>query len=190
MQQQWLPRAHNMEWMFSRVWWRTWSLRRFDVVTAYHVIEHVVDPMIFLVQCRTLLRGDDRVILVTPNAGNFGHGRFGPCWRGLEVQRHLWIFTPGALKECARRAGLAECALFTTSANAATIVGVSRTIARHGKFDPSRLSRGEKMDEWLRCPATALHARMHLLLDPRSGEEVCAILRPRAQESELSTVWE
>jgi 2-polyprenyl-3-methyl-5-hydroxy-6-metoxy-1,4-benzoquinol methylase len=164
--------------------------RRFDVVTANHVIEHVVDPVGFLVHCRQLVGNQGRVILVTPNAGSLGHKRFGPYWRGLEVPRHLWIFTPGALKACALRAGLVDCALFTTSANAATIIGVSRSIARHGRFDPNRLSRREKMAEWLRRPVMALHARLHLLLDPTSGEEVCAILRPRAQESELSTVLE
>lgn len=160
--------------------------RRFDVVTANHVIEHVADPVRFLVYCRKLLSGNGRVILVTPNAESVGHRSFGPYWRGLEVPRHLWIFTAGALRECAHRAGLADFALFTTSANAATILGVSRVIARHGKFDPSTLSRAEKMEGWLRRPATALHARIHHLLDPSSGEEVCAVLRAWHQGPESS----
>ncbi len=161
--------------------------RKFDVVTANHVIEHVVDPVSFLVQCRKLLRGNGRVILVTPNAGSLGHRRFGPYWRGLEVPRHLWVFTPSALRECVRRAGLIDVALFTSSANAASIIGVSKTIVRHGKFDPQTLSRGERMTEWVCRPATALHARIQFLIDRSSGEEVCAVLRPESTELESST---
>ena len=162
--------------------------RTFDVVTANHVIEHVVDPVGFLVQCRKLLRGNGRVILVTPNAGSFGHRRFGPYWRGLEVPRHLWVFTPSALRECARRAGLADLALFTSSANAASIIGVSKAIARHGNFNPHTLSRGERMAEWICRPATALHARMRLLTDRSSGEEVCAVLQTKSVELDRSTI--
>jgi SAM-dependent methyltransferase len=160
--------------------------RRFDVVAANHVIEHVVDPVRFLVHCRQLLRGEGRVILVTPNAQSFGHRRFGQYWRGLEVPRHLWVFTPDALGRCAQRAGLAQSAVFTSSANAARLVGVSRSIERHGRYDERGRSRGERMAEWLSRPVTALHARVRLLLDRGSGEEICAILRPRGSGPEAS----
>ena len=114
--------------------------KKFAVVTANHVIEHVSDPVQFLVQCRNLLNGAGRVILVTPNAGSFGHQRFAAHWYGLDVPRHLWVFTPRSLKECARRAGLVDCTLFTSSANAASIAGASRTSERYGRFEPRGLS--------------------------------------------------
>jgi hypothetical protein len=42
-----------------------------------------------------------------------GHAWFNKYWRGLEVPRHLILFSPAALRECVGRAGLAVRSLST-----------------------------------------------------------------------------
>jgi len=90
----------------------------FDAITMCHVIEHVPDPIASLDKCRHLLRFGGRLVLSTPNACSLGHQRFGQNWRGLEPPRHLHIFAPHLLGECARRAGLAIVQTGSTAANA------------------------------------------------------------------------
>jgi 2-polyprenyl-3-methyl-5-hydroxy-6-metoxy-1,4-benzoquinol methylase len=82
--------------------------KRYDIITLNHVIEHAVDPVDLLRECRKRLRpGTGRLIVTTPNISSLGHWWFRGCWRGLEVPRHLVLFSQAALRECAKRAGLA-----------------------------------------------------------------------------------
>jgi 2-polyprenyl-3-methyl-5-hydroxy-6-metoxy-1,4-benzoquinol methylase len=80
---------------------------QFDVITLNHVIEHAIDPVALLRDCRNRLRPDTgRLIVTTPNLRSLGHRWFKGCWRGLEVPRHLALFSMASLRECARQAGL------------------------------------------------------------------------------------
>jgi SAM-dependent methyltransferase len=85
----------------------------YDVITMNHVIEHVMDPVHLLGECAERLRPQGRIVLTTPNLLSLGHRWFKKDWRGLEVPRHLKIFSPPALKECIGRAGLHLTALRT-----------------------------------------------------------------------------
>ncbi len=78
---------------------------RFEQLTACHVIEHVHDPLAFLVHCRTLLRSGGRLWVQTPNLSGHGHAFWGRDWRGLEPPRHLTLFTPEALRVACLKAG-------------------------------------------------------------------------------------
>lgn len=81
----------------------------FDVVTISHVIEHVPDPAQLLKAAFRLLKKDGMLWLETPNIDAFGHARFGPYWRGLEVPRHLVVFSRTGLFDLMHKAGF--CAL-------------------------------------------------------------------------------
>jgi 2-polyprenyl-3-methyl-5-hydroxy-6-metoxy-1,4-benzoquinol methylase len=161
--------------------------RTFDVITADHVIEHVVDPVQFLTDCRRLLRPGGRVLLKTPNARSLGLRLYGPAWRGLEPPRHLHIFTSPALRHCAANAGFTRVRVFTSSANADRMMAVSRFIARLGRFDERGLPGMEKLGGWLVRPFLALRAKLAWWADDDSGEEICAVLEGgpsgRAHES-------
>jgi 2-polyprenyl-3-methyl-5-hydroxy-6-metoxy-1,4-benzoquinol methylase len=79
----------------------------YDVITLNHVLEHVPDPVELLRECRRRLRPvTGTVVLTTPNIKSLGHRWFKGYWRGLEVPRHLRIFSPEALISCVARSGL------------------------------------------------------------------------------------
>lgn len=72
--------------------------KSFDVVILNNVIEHLVDPVGILKSLKTLLKDDGKLIVLTPNINSLGHLIFGRKWRGLEVPRHRFIFSPQAMK--------------------------------------------------------------------------------------------
>jgi len=90
----------------------------FDAITLSHVIEHVGDPIELLCRCRNLLRKGGRVVVTTPNADSMGHRIFREHWRGLEVPRHLMVFSLRTLKRLASEAGLSIGALRTSARGA------------------------------------------------------------------------
>jgi len=69
----------------------------FDVITLSHVIEHVHQPCSLLSACYRLLRPGGFLWMETPNMLSFGHFWFRRDWRGLEVPRHLVIFSRNTL---------------------------------------------------------------------------------------------
>lgn len=86
----------------------------YDVITLNHVIEHVPDPIFLLAECgRRLTPRTGRLMITTPNINSLGHRWFGRFWRGLEIPRHLMLFSSAALKGCASQAGLTVQSLST-----------------------------------------------------------------------------
>ena len=77
----------------------------FDAIVSKHVIEHVPDPLRFLIECYRILRPEGRLVFYTPHADSWGHRLYKEHWRGLEPPRHLFIFTISSLTTLARRAG-------------------------------------------------------------------------------------
>src|SRR5262249_57535140 len=71
---------------------------RFDVVTAFHVLEHVPDPVAAARRMLDWLAPGGLLIVEVPNAGGLGARLFGGAWAGLELPRHLSPFTPAPLR--------------------------------------------------------------------------------------------
>jgi len=78
---------------------------RFDLVTAFHVLEHVPDPVGMTRRMLEWLAPGGLLIVEVPNAGGLGARLFGCAWSGLELPRHLSHFTPQSLGDVVRRAG-------------------------------------------------------------------------------------
>lgn len=78
---------------------------RFDLVTAFHVLEHVPDPIAMLRRMLDWLAPGGIVIVEVPNAGGLGARLFGASWSSLELPRHLSHFTPRSLEQAVQAAG-------------------------------------------------------------------------------------
>jgi SAM-dependent methyltransferase len=77
----------------------------FDVITAFHVLEHVPDPVAVVRRMLGWLAPGGLAIVEVPNAGGLGASLFGSAWSGLELPRHLCQFTPESLRRAVEEAG-------------------------------------------------------------------------------------
>lgn len=100
----------------------------FDAITMNHVIEHVPDPIGLLKECRRLLKPGSKLIVVTPNIKSLGRRTFDDAWVHWDPPRHLFLFSPEALRTCAERAGLVIQDLRTTARTARWSWAVSSLI--------------------------------------------------------------
>lgn len=103
-----------------------------DAITLHHVIEHVPDPLEVLAGCYRVLRPGGILVAVTPNVKSLGRYIFGASWRGWEIPRHLFIFSPDTLRICTERVGLKVLSIRTTARAARWIWQESRLIRSFG----------------------------------------------------------
>ncbi|MEN8250053.1 MAG: class I SAM-dependent methyltransferase [Bacteroidota bacterium] len=146
----------------------------YDVIIMTHVIEHVYQPVALLEECRRLLKPSGELVVVTPNVKSCGHKYFSSCWRGLELPRHLHIFSPGTLSALAFKAGFEEYKSWTTPVNTFVMAAASFEIRCTGK----RLhGKRYSMFTLARALFFYIYAALIFLVQKDSGEE--CILRAK-----------
>lgn len=76
--------------------------RKFDVVTLWHVLEHVPNPVEVLKKIRVILEDDGVLIFEVPNTGGFGFQYGKEDWFHLDSPRHVILYNKkSAAKLCA-----------------------------------------------------------------------------------------
>lgn len=71
---------------------------KFDILALWEVIEHVIDPGVFLEQCKKLLNKNGFIALSTPNQRNYHAIVHGDNWKGyIDGPEHLHFFNPETL---------------------------------------------------------------------------------------------
>jgi 2-polyprenyl-3-methyl-5-hydroxy-6-metoxy-1,4-benzoquinol methylase len=73
--------------------------RCFDVVTMWHVIEHLADPFETLGAVHRVLKPGGLLMLRTPNADSWEARLFQGRWYGVDAPRHLYLFSPGCFRQ-------------------------------------------------------------------------------------------
>ncbi len=79
--------------------------RSFELITLWHVLEHLPDPAASLQRLRSLLVPGGVVALTVPNAGGWDARLWGAWWAGWDAPRHLYHFTPATLSRLLHDAG-------------------------------------------------------------------------------------
>ncbi|MFQ5897179.1 MAG: class I SAM-dependent methyltransferase [Candidatus Methylomirabilia bacterium] len=79
--------------------------RSFDVVTVFHVVEHVPEPVTAIRRILRWLAPGGMALIEVPNFAGLGRRLFGSAWHGLDLPFHLWHFTPRTLARAVEQAG-------------------------------------------------------------------------------------
>jgi 2-polyprenyl-3-methyl-5-hydroxy-6-metoxy-1,4-benzoquinol methylase len=77
----------------------------FDIVTMWHSLEHVHDPLGVLRAAYDLLAPGGRLMVAVPNIDSAAFHWFGPAWFALDLPRHLTHFAPATLRTMLEKAG-------------------------------------------------------------------------------------
>jgi SAM-dependent methyltransferase len=81
------------------------SLGTFDVITMWHVLEHLEQPVELLKELASMLAPGGALVVSVPNFASWQSRVFTGGWFHLDPPRHLLQFEPDTLEECLRRAG-------------------------------------------------------------------------------------
>ncbi len=69
----------------------------FDVITLWHVLEHVHELHEYLAQIKTLLKPGGKLIIAVPNYTSRDAAYYKEYWAAYDVPRHLYHFSPDAM---------------------------------------------------------------------------------------------
>lgn len=78
----------------------------FDVITMWHVLEHVYDLDGYMKKIKSLLNDKGIVIIAVPNHKCFDQKFYGKHWAGWDVPLHLWHFDKDSMLKLSNKYGL------------------------------------------------------------------------------------
>lgn len=133
--------------------------RSYDVVSAFHVLEHIPDSQAFLKTLTRWARPGGYVVIEVPNFNSSQRRRRGQDWAHLRPLEHLVHFTPKSLAATLSRAGL-DPVLVRSPAYVGppqSLHHALNDLARYGRFRKlmEPLSRPRPSEDGARYPGRA-----------------------------------
>ena len=71
----------------------------FDVITMWHVLEHVPDLENQIKELKRLIKPSGTIFIAVPNFNSFDAKYYGSFWAAYDVPIHLWHFSKTAIKK-------------------------------------------------------------------------------------------
>ena len=81
----------------------TLTENKFDVITLWHVLEHVHDLNDYIRTFYKLLKPNGRLIIAVPNYTSYDAQFYKKYWAAYDVPRHLYHFSPTAMEYLAKK---------------------------------------------------------------------------------------
>jgi 2-polyprenyl-3-methyl-5-hydroxy-6-metoxy-1,4-benzoquinol methylase len=113
--------------------------RKFDIITANHVIEHSPDPVATFRQMRRLLAPGGLMWISVPNADGYFSRALGDDWHSSDLPYHLQQFCSQSLEAAVRKSGFDVRRQYTYSLPSGTASSL-RAILRKKYMVPHRVS--------------------------------------------------
>lgn len=78
----------------------------FDVITLWHVLEHLPKLENHLAVIESLLKPNGRLVIAVPNYKSFDANYYKNNWAAFDVPRHLWHFSQKAISKLVEKKGM------------------------------------------------------------------------------------
>jgi len=78
----------------------------FDVITMWHVLEHVPDLSAQIKELKRLLKRGGHLIIAVPNFKSYDALYYKSFWAAYDVPRHLWHFSKNSMKTLFEKEGM------------------------------------------------------------------------------------
>ena len=130
---------------------------RFDIVTIWHVLEHVKRPQETIRRCRELLNPGGMLVVEVPNFDSWTCPWTLPKWLGFDPSHHLTFFTQSSLISLLERNGFDIRRIRTFSLEYSTFISAQSILDRITGED-------QYFFRWLQVPSLSAKALLHLML--------------------------
>lgn len=90
--------THNIK-VYKKLESLSGSEKKFDVITLWHVLEHLYDLEDTIKLFQKLLKPSGLLLIAVPNYKSYDAKYYGSAWAAYDVPRHLWHFSRKAVKK-------------------------------------------------------------------------------------------
>jgi SAM-dependent methyltransferase len=108
----------------------------FDLVRLNHVLEHVPDPKVTLIELTKLLTKGGKIVIEVPNIDCWKFRVFGKHYGNLCLPYHLWHFSPKTLQQLLEQSGLAAEKIELTGSTKCTVRSLYNILRVKGPVSP------------------------------------------------------
>lgn len=84
------------------------SSNEFDVITLWHVLEHVYDLKAQIIELEHLLKKGGLLIIAVPNYKSYDAEYYKEFWAAYDVPRHLWHFSQNSFRSLINGTGFKQ----------------------------------------------------------------------------------
>lgn len=109
---------------------RSDGVEPYDVVTAFDIIEHTLDPLQFLRDLKSVGRDGSLLVITTPDTDHFLRPAMGRTWPMLQPSQHTVLFSRRSLHDALTQAGYADIRLMPARKTLTTDY-LARQISEH-----------------------------------------------------------
>jgi 2-polyprenyl-3-methyl-5-hydroxy-6-metoxy-1,4-benzoquinol methylase len=107
----------------------------FDIITMWHVLEHVAQPEEYVAKISHLLKKGGKLVIEVPNFNSWTRGLTNKYWLGLDPQYHITFFTPESLSRLLRKYNFKIKIIHTFSLEYSAFLSAQSLISRLTKSD-------------------------------------------------------
>lgn len=72
---------------------------KYDVITLWHVLEHLSDPVIYLNKFKEILNPNGIIVIAVPNFKAYDAKHYDKYWAAYDVPRHFYHFSQTAMQQ-------------------------------------------------------------------------------------------
>lgn len=76
---------------------------KFDVITLWHVLEHIPDYQNQIIELKKLLNPNGIIIIAVPNFNSYDAKFYKEFWAAFDVPRHIWHFSQTSIIDLAKK---------------------------------------------------------------------------------------
>jgi len=74
------------------------NTEKFDVITLWHVLEHVPNLEVYISNLKQLLKPNGVLVIAVPNFKSYDANYYKQFWAAFDAPRHLWHFSRKSIK--------------------------------------------------------------------------------------------
>lgn len=130
---------------------------QFDVVTMWHVLEHVDKPEEYICRIREILTPSGCLLVEVPNYDSWTRKATGFYWLGLDLQYHKFFFTPRSLRRLLEKNGFRIRKIHTFSLEYSTFISAQSLVSRLTGTD-------QLLFQWLQGKGKSKVVGLHIAL--------------------------
>ncbi len=113
----------------------------FDVITLWHVLEHVYTLEQTLDDLKKRLANTGTIFIAVPNWQSYDAKHYGAEWAAYDVPRHIWHFSQAAIKDILKKKGFKLQNTIPMKLDAYYVSLLSEKNSAGGQLSPSAILR-------------------------------------------------